>query len=292
MCQKNDHILSTKLKKFCINLDDLISLLDINSHHGESVLLDADGTLFDEDSFRLSRRLGSSRTHGTSANANSSSSNATTTSSNTANSATAPEQPDRSTESSRKSSYRIRDQRWYDSYRDELFSNTTSNLTSSSHHSSHHRSSSNPLSEHSNVIADKTDDEKKKNSSWQFSFGERLQYWTDKDGEPIKFIKLKGMFSELIGVSNDGKLHQWKWVSETPYFLSINIPNEQTSTAQPQSSFTVHHPKTLFLQLLNEKIVGLASSNVRASCWTESGKVCFILCLLLNYTYIELINKF
>ncbi len=48
--------------------DDLISLLDINSHHGESVLLEADGALFDEDSFRLSRRLGNSRGHSSNTN--------------------------------------------------------------------------------------------------------------------------------------------------------------------------------------------------------------------------------
>ena len=57
--------------------DDLISLLDINSHHGESVLLEADGALFDEYSFRLSRRLGSSRNHTSTQNSNNNTTNIT-----------------------------------------------------------------------------------------------------------------------------------------------------------------------------------------------------------------------
>ena len=90
--------------------DDLISLLDINSHHGESVLLEADGALFDEDSFRLSRRLGSSRNHTSTQNSN----NNTTSVLNNNNTSSS----DTVERDSRKSSYRIRDQRWYDSYRD------------------------------------------------------------------------------------------------------------------------------------------------------------------------------
>ena len=35
----------------------------------------------------------------------------------------------------------------------------------------------------------------------------------------------------------------------------------------------VFHPKVLFLQLLNERVSDLATSTVRASCWTESGKI-------------------
>lgn len=177
-------------------LDDLISLLDINSHHGESVLLEADGALFDEDSFRLSRRLGSSRSHASSSSNNNN--NNSNTNPNTAgsggsllnsNSTTA----DAIERDSRKSSYRIRDQRWYDSYRDELFS--------SSHHHHHHRSSSNSnnttnaandqTNSSTNLNDTKSDEFNNKKSSTStankpasvqpcFSFGENLQYWTDK----------------------------------------------------------------------------------------------------------------
>lgn len=248
--------------------DDLISLLDINSHHNESVLLEADGALFDEDSFRLSRRLGSGRTHSTSGNSsNISNSNASNNSSAGGNSGSASEPVERES-NSRKSSYRIRDQRWYESYRDELFTSNSSNISGSSHHSQH-RSGDN-----SNSQNNEKDEDKK--SKYQFSFGDKLEYWTDKNGEPIKFIKIAGMHSELIGVSADGKLHQWKWSSENPFHLAINLSSDASAMAGSGQSFdqiTVNHPKTLFLQLLNEKICGLSSSTVRAACWTESGKI-------------------
>jgi hypothetical protein len=49
------------LINFCIIfVDDLISLLDINSHGEHSVIIDSDGSVFDEDTFRISRRLGRS----------------------------------------------------------------------------------------------------------------------------------------------------------------------------------------------------------------------------------------
>jgi hypothetical protein len=38
----------------------LISLLDINSHGDHSVIIDSDGSVFDEDTFRISRRIGRS----------------------------------------------------------------------------------------------------------------------------------------------------------------------------------------------------------------------------------------
>ena len=113
-------------------------MLDINSHHGESVLLEADGALFDEDSFRLSRRLGSGRTHGSATNTTATSlltggnstssagSGSHTTSSSGNNSMGSASEPIERESSSRKSSYRIRDQRWYDSYRDELFTSASS----------------------------------------------------------------------------------------------------------------------------------------------------------------------
>jgi len=81
------------------------------------------------------------------------------------------------------------------------------------------------------------------------------------------------MFSELIGIGCDGKLHQWKWSSETPFQMSINIENQQQTQQYRSGQILVYHPKTLFLQLVNEKICGLSTSTVRASCWTESGKV-------------------
>lgn len=171
----------------------------------------------------------------------------------------------------------MRDQRWYDSYRDELFS-SSSNLGSSGHAHGNQRHQNTLNSETSS--ADKNDEEKKKKNC-QFSFGTSLQYWTDKNGETIKFMKITGMYSELIGVSVDGRLHQWKWSSEVPFALSINVEG-QLESGSGRGQITVYHPKTLFLQLLNEKVCGVASSTVRASCWTESGKVGSFVCNLID----------
>ena len=62
------------------------------------------------------------------------------------------------------------------------------------------------------------------------------------------------MHSELIGVSVDGKLHQWKWNSERPFHLAINVANDSQSVDQSNNNsnntqITVTHPKTLFLQV-------------------------------------------
>jgi len=44
--------------------------------------------------------------------------------------------------------------------------------------------------------------------------------------------------------------------------------------AQLQPSGTlIHHPKSHLLGLIGEKIVGISACGVRASLWTESGKV-------------------
>ena len=164
------------------------------------MLLEADGALFDEDSFRLSRRLGTGRTHGSSSN---SGAGGTILGAGSASSNPEPVERDTSTSgssSSRKSSYRIRDQRWYDSYRDELYS-SSSNLAAAAasshhhhHHHHHHRPSASQL-DHSNSAlintaaaaagaaesaAKQDEDKKSKQSTMQFTFGEQLQYFTDK----------------------------------------------------------------------------------------------------------------
>ena len=162
--------------------------MDINSHHGESVLLEAEGALFDEDSFRLSRRLGNGRNHSSNTNNNTNNSTSNNILNNNNLNTEAPERDNR------KSSYRIRDQRWYDSYRDELFS--------SSHHHHHHRnnisSSSTSTSDQPNQNSNsstlneaKSEDVNNKKSSSNtsnklenvqptFTFGNNIQYWSDK----------------------------------------------------------------------------------------------------------------
>ncbi len=147
--------------------------------------------------------------------------------------------------------YRLRDQRWYESaYRDEIFANRLDRDTSST--SSSTITKPDDLSMHKKIQLQTS----------PVSFGENLQFWTDKNGDALPiFIKIASLYSELVAVSKNGQLYQWKWSSDVPYH-SNSIDGQN-----------IHHPKIIFLNLLNEKIIGLSSSTIRASVWTESGKV-------------------
>ncbi|GFO10305.1 E3 ubiquitin-protein ligase ubr5 [Plakobranchus ocellatus] len=91
------------------------------------------------------------------------------------------------------------------------------------------------------------------------SFGEELQYWTDKDGEPPLFSHIEAMYSDLVAIGKDGRLYCWKWADSEPY-------------RNPENP-AVRHPKASALNLTQEKITILAACGVRASVLTESGKI-------------------
>ena len=141
-----------------IHSGDLISLLDINSHGDHSVIIDSDG-VFDEDTLRITRRLGRSLA----------------TSSSAANADTS--------ERDRRATYRLREQRWLDTARDEIFSSR--GLERDLHHSSAAHGS-NPRTLANDDSANTTTSSAKKttasniNSSLPVSFGEQLQFWTEK----------------------------------------------------------------------------------------------------------------
>lgn len=65
------------------------------------------------------------------------------------------------------------------------------------------------------------------------------------------------MYSELVCVGADGKLYQWKWEDPLPY-------REQD---------VMCHPRVKALGLMDEKVVSVSASSIRASVLTESGKV-------------------
>ena len=65
------------------------------------------------------------------------------------------------------------------------------------------------------------------------------------------------MYSELVCVGADGKLYQWKWEDPLPY-------REQD---------VIYHPRVKALGLMDEKVVSVSASSIRASVLTESGKV-------------------
>ena len=147
-------------------------------------------------------------------------------------------------------SYRLRDQRWYESaYRDELFANRLER-------------ESNTTSVNNPTKPDDLSTQKKLQSQTNpITFGENLQFWIEKKIESQQFIKIAALYSELVAISKNGQLYQWKWSNDTPY--------------QPQevANVNIHHPKVQFLNLVNEKILGISSSTMRASVWTESGKI-------------------
>ena len=78
------------------------------------------------------------------------------------------------------------------------------------------------------------------------------------------------MYSELICVGADGKLYQWKWEDPLP--------------CQEQDG--LYHPRVRALGLVDEKIVSVSASSIRASALTESGKVTMSL-FLISFNIIQ-----
>ena len=74
----------------------------------------------------------------------------------------------------------------------------------------------------------------------------------------MRFSHIASLHSELVAVSLDGKLHQWKWSEATPVKA---IPGQHS------------HSRAADMKLKDEKIASLAACNIRASVMTESGKV-------------------
>lgn len=69
------------------------------------------------------------------------------------------------------------------------------------------------------------------------------------------------MYSELVCLDSDGKVHQWKWEDLYPYLSTTDRGTKLT------------HPRTKSLGLSNENIVKLSSCSSRATVVTRSGKV-------------------
>lgn len=90
---------------------------------------------------------------------------------------------------------------------------------------------------------------------------DELESWPEKDNS-VRFQSIAALYSEFIGVTTKGELHQWKWNDIEPYKVmdaSINM--------------NYYHPKTQQLNLLNEKITQLSATLIRASVATETGRI-------------------
>uniref|UniRef100_A0A8D8R3Z7 E3 ubiquitin-protein ligase hyd n=1 Tax=Cacopsylla melanoneura TaxID=428564 RepID=A0A8D8R3Z7_9HEMI len=87
-----------------------------------------------------------------------------------------------------------------------------------------------------------------------------VEFWPSERGTDRvpEFVNIASLHSELVALSTNGQLYQWKWNEPEPY----RSPDGQ-----------VHHPKTIPMGLLHERVVHLSGSGVRCSVSTESNKV-------------------
>ncbi|XP_021934340.1 E3 ubiquitin-protein ligase UBR5 isoform X2 [Zootermopsis nevadensis] len=123
---------------------------------------------------------------------------------------------------------------------------------------------------------DKDPENKKKEFAAQSPLwmSDELEFWPER-GEPLpQFSLLAALYSELIAVTVSGQLYQWKWNEAEPYRHSENV--------------NIHHPKTVALGLLSERIVQISATVIRCSVATESGKVATWLDELLNHAAVKL----
>lgn len=99
-------------------------------------------------------------------------------------------------------------------------------------------------------------DHKKKDSVCPLWISDDLEFWP----EPApKFVQIASLFSELIALSSTGQIYQWRWIDQEPFRHAENV--------------NIYHPKTISLNLTNEKIIHLSACSIRCSVSTESGKV-------------------
>ncbi|XP_055677415.1 E3 ubiquitin-protein ligase hyd isoform X5 [Lutzomyia longipalpis] len=87
---------------------------------------------------------------------------------------------------------------------------------------------------------------------------DELEAWPEKDTAP-RFTQISCLHSEFIGVTAKGELHQWRWGDQDPY-RNLENPN-------------IHHPKTLSLNLIFEKVIHISATSIRCTIGTESNRV-------------------
>ncbi|RZC39465.1 E3 ubiquitin-protein ligase hyd, partial [Asbolus verrucosus] len=103
---------------------------------------------------------------------------------------------------------------------------------------------------------EKDTDHKKKDSACPLWISDDLEFWPDT---APKFVQIASLYSELIALSANGQIFQWRWNDSEPYRHPEN-PN-------------IHHPKTVPLGLMGEKVIHLSACSTRCSVSTENGKV-------------------
>ncbi|XP_038119608.1 E3 ubiquitin-protein ligase hyd isoform X6 [Culex quinquefasciatus] len=115
-----------------------------------------------------------------------------------------------------------------------------------------------------------TVDPKKKEfaSGYPLWVSDELEAWPEKD-QAVRFVEIASLYSEFIGVTSKGELHQWRWADVEPYRSS--------------ESTNIFHPKTVPLNLLYEKVTHISATSIRCSVSTESGRIATWMDELLGY---------
>ncbi|RVE52936.1 hypothetical protein evm_002413 [Chilo suppressalis] len=103
---------------------------------------------------------------------------------------------------------------------------------------------------------------KKKDSAMAASplwVSDELEYWDSN----IRFTHIAATYSELVAVSTQGQLHQWRWADAHAY--------QRTDTTGTNH---LYHPRANWLGLaLGERIVNISAAGIRVSVLTDAGRV-------------------
>uniref|UniRef100_A0A182T2U2 Uncharacterized protein n=1 Tax=Anopheles maculatus TaxID=74869 RepID=A0A182T2U2_9DIPT len=113
-------------------------------------------------------------------------------------------------------------------------------------------------------------DSKKKDysSGYPLWVSDEMEPWPEKD-HAVRFTEIASLYSEFIGVTARGEIHQWRWADAEPY--------------RSNDASNVHHPKTIPLNLLYEKVTHISATLIRCSVATESGRIATWMDELLGY---------
>ncbi|KAG7304394.1 hypothetical protein JYU34_011334, partial [Plutella xylostella] len=103
---------------------------------------------------------------------------------------------------------------------------------------------------------------KKKDSAMAASplwVSEELEYWDSG----TRFTHIAATHSELVAVSAQGQLHQWRWADAHPYQRNDAL-----------GSGSMYHPRGSWLGMsAGERIVNVSAAGIRVSLLTDAGRV-------------------
>ncbi|XP_063372511.1 LOW QUALITY PROTEIN: E3 ubiquitin-protein ligase hyd [Cydia amplana] len=103
---------------------------------------------------------------------------------------------------------------------------------------------------------------KKKDSAMAASplwVSEELEYWDSN----IRFTHIAATYSELVAISTQGQLHQWRWADAHPY--------QRTDAS---GAGCAYHPRSNWLGLAaGERVVSVGAAGIRVSVLTDTGRI-------------------